>query len=49
MLDPEGLESEWMTFRDVDPKRFKSIFTDQPASALPGHWIDIGRRNTTTK
>ena len=49
MLDPKGLESEWMTFRDVDPKRFKSIFTDQPASALPGHWIDIGKGNTTTK
>jgi len=43
MLDPKEPESEWMTFRDVDPKKFKSIFTGQSASALPGHWIDVGK------
>jgi len=43
MLDPKAPEADWMTFRDVDPKKFKSIFTGQSASALPGHWIDIGR------
>lgn len=34
-------ESKWMTFRDVDPSQFKSLFTGTPACALPGHWLDL--------
>jgi len=34
-------ESKWMTFRDVDPSQFKSLYTGTPACALPGHWLDL--------
>lgn len=41
MLDNKAPEAEWMTYRDVNPKKFKSIFTGQSASALPRHWLDM--------
>jgi len=36
-------KSEWATFRDVCPKSFRSIYTGQEASSLPGHWLDLDK------
>jgi hypothetical protein len=35
-------ETEWRTFRDIDPTPFESIYTGIKAAPLKGHWIDLG-------
>lgn len=41
MLDPEGEDSDWKTFRDMDPSSFESLHTGNKAVQLKNHWIDL--------
>jgi hypothetical protein len=35
-------ETEWRTFRDIDPTPYESIYTGIKAAPLKGHWMDLG-------
>merc|ERR1712085_186745 len=41
LLNSDSPESEWKTFRDVDGKYFRSVFTGQKSITLPRRWIDL--------
>jgi len=38
-IDP--VESEWRTFRDLDPTPYTSLYTGAKAAPLKAHWIDL--------
>jgi len=41
LLKKDGPDSAWRTFRDSDPKPFRSLHTGTTAAPLEGHWMDL--------
>jgi cation diffusion facilitator CzcD-associated flavoprotein CzcO len=40
-LDEDSEDSEWRTFRDIDPHGFSSLITGTEAVHLPGKWMEL--------
>ena len=47
-LNPKAADAEWRTFWDADPTLFHSIYTNQVAAPLPGHWLELDKHGKLT-
>merc|ERR1712154_418552 len=41
LLDPDGEDNDWRTFRDINPIGFTSLYSGNEAARLKSRWIEL--------